>query len=363
MSYQIRKLDSVSIAKAIAIILMVVAHTNFSVFGGKIINMFHMPLFFFFAGFCFKEHYLQDAKSFLVKRIKGLYLPYVKWSLIFLAFHNVFFRLNFYNNEYVFRGKISHEYELYDFFINAVHIITGMSGHERLLGAFWFLKTLLLASIIAFCAIKYIKKSFVIIAVILLVSIVLSYFNKHVPFVDIGAKELLGAFFFYVGYLYKKKGAAEQGFMLYPFAIVVLILGTIFWQMGLLHIVYWKIVPWVISAVIGILCCYKLSLFLERKQFKGKKILIYIGDNSLDVLIWHFVCFKIVSLLIIFLYGLPIECLAEFPVILEYSTEGWWGVYSFVGIFVPIALKMLIDKMSVRNKRDPVCPIVRTLFL
>ena len=50
--------NSVSIAKGIAIILMVLAHTRFSEYGNYWINMFHMPLFFFFAGYCFKDKYL-----------------------------------------------------------------------------------------------------------------------------------------------------------------------------------------------------------------------------------------------------------------------------------------------------------------
>ena len=43
--------NSVSIAKAFAIMLMVLAHTWFMDIGNKWINMFHMPLFFFMAGY------------------------------------------------------------------------------------------------------------------------------------------------------------------------------------------------------------------------------------------------------------------------------------------------------------------------
>ena len=60
--------DSVSIAKSFAIILMVLAHTFFWDFGDSWINMFHMPLFFFFAGYCFKEKYLQDTMGFIKRR-------------------------------------------------------------------------------------------------------------------------------------------------------------------------------------------------------------------------------------------------------------------------------------------------------
>jgi len=86
--------DSISIAKAFAILLMVLAHTWFSEYGSRWINMFHMPLFFFFAGYCFKDKYLSEFMQFLRKRIIGLYKPFVKWSIIFLLLHNVFFVLN-----------------------------------------------------------------------------------------------------------------------------------------------------------------------------------------------------------------------------------------------------------------------------
>ena len=49
--------NSVSIAKAFAIMLMVLAHTWFMDIGNKWINTFHMPLFFFMAGYCFKDIY------------------------------------------------------------------------------------------------------------------------------------------------------------------------------------------------------------------------------------------------------------------------------------------------------------------
>lgn len=59
--------NSISIAKAIAIMLMVLAHTQFSDYGNKVINMFHMPLFFFFSGYCMKESYLEVPIVFIRK--------------------------------------------------------------------------------------------------------------------------------------------------------------------------------------------------------------------------------------------------------------------------------------------------------
>lgn len=150
--------ESISISKAAAILLMVLAHTYFSQYANQWINMFHMPLFFFFAGYCFKDKYLDMPKVFLKKRILGLYKPFVKWSIIFLLLHNVFFYLNIYNSEYGFRGSVSYLYAWKDFIIGIIHIITRMTDNEQLLGGYWFLKSLLVGSLIGYVFIKYFKK-------------------------------------------------------------------------------------------------------------------------------------------------------------------------------------------------------------
>lgn len=153
--------NSVSIAKAFAIMLMVLAHTWFMDMGNKWINMFHMPLFFFMAGYCFKDKYLTDIKSFAIKRVTGLYKPFVKWSLVFLVLHNVFYNLNIYNSDYGFRGNVSHIYSLTDFAKHAIMIVTSMSGSEQLLGGYWFLKSLFVGSFIAYFFIRYVKNSII----------------------------------------------------------------------------------------------------------------------------------------------------------------------------------------------------------
>lgn len=151
--------NSVSIAKAFAIMFMVLAHTWFLDIANKWINMFHMPLFFFMAGYCFKDKYLMDFKTFASKRVSGLYKPFVKWSLVFLVLHNVFFFLNIYNSDYGFRGNVSYLYSLTDYAKHAIMIVTSMSGSEQLLGGYWFLKSLFVGSIIAYFFIRYVKNS------------------------------------------------------------------------------------------------------------------------------------------------------------------------------------------------------------
>ena len=95
----------------------------------------------------------------LVQRVTGLYKPFVKWSLVFLVLHNVFFYLNIYNSDYGFRGNVSQIYSLTDFAKHAIMIVTSMSGQDQLLGGYWFLKSLFVGSFIAYFFIRYVKNS------------------------------------------------------------------------------------------------------------------------------------------------------------------------------------------------------------
>lgn len=59
--------DKVVIAKAIGIMLMVAGHASLPYFVARFIYMFHMPLFFFVSGYCFKESHLNAPINFVKK--------------------------------------------------------------------------------------------------------------------------------------------------------------------------------------------------------------------------------------------------------------------------------------------------------
>lgn len=65
--------ETFDVLKGIAIILMIVGHCNFSSFRGFIYS-FHMPLFFFVAGYFLKDRPLRKE---LVLSTKRLIIPYI----------------------------------------------------------------------------------------------------------------------------------------------------------------------------------------------------------------------------------------------------------------------------------------------
>lgn len=65
----------------------------------------------------------------------------------------------------------------------------------------------------------------------------------------------------------------------------------------------------------------------------------------MTILTWHFLAFKLVSLLIIAIFGLQIEELTEFPVITRYAQMGFSILYFVVGVMLPMIL-VKYDKLK-----------------
>ena len=346
-------------SKAIAILLMVLGHSNCSIpYVTQIIYMFHMPLFFFFSGFCFKKLYISDPKQFVWKRIKGIYWPYVKWSLVFLAFHNVFYTVNIYNAEFGTGMGSSQKYETKDFIFKAYTIITHMNGHDQLLGGYWFLRALFFGSLFAFLLISlssFVKKRYgvsekastvFLILVPLFITMLINHVHLIVPFFHFGAQPTLASVFFIIGYVFKRYNVhrLNKKHVLFGFAFVAL--GSFFWRSdtNLLYYDNVKMIPFIITAVIGSWCVYSFNW--ASLGHNCLLFLSFVGQHTLEILTWHFLCFKFVSLCIICIYGLSVTHLAEFPVMGNYASLGWWLAYFLLGVALPLFVPYLIRKST-----------------
>lgn len=144
--------QNVTYAKCVGILLMVLCHAGTNVWQLiPFISMFHMPLFFFLSGYCLKESHFDNPSRFVRKRLKGLYWPYLKWSLVFLALHNVFVSLNLYGNVGTQWAEASVQpYGLREYIVRLSGVVFAMKGHEQLLGGYWFLRELFVGSVISF---------------------------------------------------------------------------------------------------------------------------------------------------------------------------------------------------------------------
>lgn len=338
----------ISIAKALCIILMVIGHSGGPKQLGIVIYLFHMPAFFFVSGYLFKEKYFDNTWQFVKLRFKGLWWPFVKWSLIFALLHNVFVALHLYANFY----------SLHDFIIRSVHILT-LTGSEQLLGGYWFLKELLYASLIAFFSLKLLHKalSFALFnklgrAILTVVFLVMAFILSILPFKipTVSSLTLLATAFYTSGYWFSKQSFSNISRLWVGIVAFVIIVVVSFFFQGSMEAKSTDIFLYFVIALVGTYGMINISgIFKGRVQ----KILDYIGTKTLYILTFHFISFKLVSLVKIWQYDLPIEKLAEFPVIGVHN-EIYWFAYSIVGTILPILLWQFMNKLQTRLKNKTI---------
>lgn len=116
-------------------------------------------------------------------------------------------------------------------------------------------------------------------------------------------------------------------------------MGSVYNYTSMLSYTTDKLIIYTICAIMGTIIVLNASSYMAQKRNFSKNVLVYIGNNTLTVLTWHFLCFKLVSLIIIKYNNLPITQLACFPIIPEYSS--WWMIYFMAGVGLPLGLLLV----------------------
>lgn len=358
---------TISICKAIGIILMVVTHSGCPSAIGSFAFEFHMPLFFITAGYFFSLRYLDDEATFVKKRIKGLYLPFLKWSVFFLIIHNWMFDLGILNETYGnASGGVTHPYSWHQMQQNLWTMVTAMGGYDQFLaGAFWFFRGLFVASIFYlllfkafdFAAPKACKVNWRNLAIpiaICITALALATWKtseglRVINIIQGGYREIMGTFFFGCGFIFRQLHNkykitwwntaifAATTFAFSRFAPASMAWNSDFQQFARLPL----------PAVCGFLMTYNISTWIDRSKGRIKQFLVFCGDNTLPIFVFHLVAFKAVSLIKIWWYGLDYLQIGCHTVIHEHSNDDcFWILYTIAGVGLPLGCTYLARKIK-----------------
>ncbi|MBR5989332.1 MAG: acyltransferase family protein [Prevotella sp.] len=365
---------TISICKGVAIILMVVAHAEAPGALCKFIFEFHMPLFFITAGFFFSLKYLNNEAEFIKKRIKGLYLPFVKWSVFFLIIHNWMFDIGILNEKFGNEmGGVTHPYTWHQMQQNLWHIISSMGGYDQFLcGAFWFFRGLFVASILYLITYKVtdagltklsrwfgrIKMSDLTPYIVCLVLLFLCGWKtyeglKIVTLVQGGYRDMMGCFFFGCGFIFRQYVSRYRTFMdrhymsvlsTFLFALIVFMFSKHLTANMNWRSTYVQFLSLPIPAILGFLMTYNISRWLDRHEGWLKRFLVYTGDHTLNIFIFHIVAYKTVSLIKIWYYQLDTQQIGCHMVIHDYSQQDlFWILYTIAGVGIPLFFTKLSE--------------------
>lgn len=350
---------TISIVKGIGIILMVVGHAEAPWFITNFIYTFHMPLFFIAAGYFFSRKYLSDPWTFISRRVKGLYVPFVTWAVIFLLLHNLWFRIGLLNEVYGnATGGVTHPYTEGDFWYRLVCIFTNMSGYDEFMaGAFWFFRGLLLASVLFLLLYKLIDsrtglRPAAAVSLICVLAVAFTAFHirtgVRVSAVPNGFwREVWGIFFFGVGVLYRQfENRIREHWALFVLCFALLCGAAWLRLCGMNnHGMYRDLWSLPLTGCLGWLMVHYLASKINAREGRLRNLLVFIGENTLYVFILHIIAFKIVSAAKIAYYGLPHEMIGCHMVIHYNNTDFFWPIYSVVGVAAPLLALVAARRM------------------
>lgn len=351
--------NSITIAKALGIILMVVGHSGCPQFLFKFIYLFHMPLFFFCSGIFYRDMLSKDCVFiFLRKRVRGLYIPFVKWSVLFLLLHNLMLTVGIYNAHYGFEGG-SAIYSVLDILRRLSMIFFTMEGYEELLGGFWFIRSLFFACLLIALVSLILRFSFkykheLICFFFLVMTLLLRRFVPDVEFYREVSMGCFGAMFYLSGFILNQYAHFWQNKYGAIVCCTFLLFSLYYFRSGVsMGCGYNKVFPFSLSAISGTMLTIYVSKLIEENLPFIKCSLYYIGNHTLDILALHFLSFRFVSYFFTKVYGLDVVHVAEHPVINDICPSPpnyWWIIYCMAGIVIPLMFNriwlIVIDKIK-----------------
>lgn len=307
------------------------------------------------SGFLYSEKNSSDLKSvlfFIWKKIKGLYVPFLFWNTVWLLCNNLFVEVGFYNNVPLMKFE-----EIVRNEVNNILFI----GETQMGGAYWFLRVLFAISLfyvlidwaITKLGLNHVGR--VIAQGVVAVSLfALGFYigDKSIRLHGLGSS-CTAYILFYIGKLLKE--AREGRFrigqgrtlgcnkVVFNFIISVcscglLIVTGMFGYVNLSANEYSGMIYLVIVSILGFLLVANLAKLIGRSILLSKTV-SYIGKNSIQVLLFHFLSFKIVNIIQIVITHASWDQLGCHPVM--NGRDGWWGVYLLIGIIMPLFMNYL----------------------
>ncbi len=353
--------NKVNLLKALAIMLVVSGHLEFSLLGIFPPYSFQLALFFFISGYLFKEKYLDDVQTFLKRRAQTLLVPYFLYNLFYLGVTVLIFKLT---------GKFwGAPISLKNFFITPF-----LNGHQLDLACpLWFVTQLFITMVVflfLFRSIKSFKNNKIFhltfFTIIGISAIPLSKVIDIDAVSLIAIRTMFSVFFVYLGYFYKCYIEDKINIFSIKWLGVIVTLQSILWLfnrdydpqhgIGLSYVLVWArfdeqmIVP-ILTSLTGIWA----SLFVVKifmPVLKDVKFIRQMGENTYHIMANHLLVMYLITAVILWINGIPMEERANHNVYWIYNpvqtTYFYFVLTMIISTYIGVGLKSvkkIIDKI------------------
>ena len=345
------KNNFISIAKAIGIILMVAGHSGCPAIMNRFLYLFHMPLFFVCSGYFFRDIEHSNALTIYYKRkTQGLYMPYLKWSLFFLLLHNLFVVSNIIHSEI---------YDLNDY-VRQIFNICIMKDFEILIRPFWFIKELLLSSILiatlSYFRHRYLKKitNLLFVSIFLILTMLCKYHNICFPVLGDISILTLSITYIYIGMLYRKyENKIRLGSATCIISFAITIIGSVLFsgEIDMRYTTISNVLPYFLLSITGILFIFGISKKIHL-HINEHHYIYYVGNHTMPILALNLLALKIGNLIKIQIYDMPLESLASHTIIYDHN-QLFWILYLIIGVSIPLLIEhvytFFIKKVKIKQ--------------
>lgn len=308
--------DEINILKALAIMLVVSGHLEFSLLGIFPPYSFQIALFFFISGCLFKDKYLNSVTEFFEKRIKSLLVPYFWYNLFYMCVTILIAKLT---------GKFwGMPLSFKNFFITPF-----LNGHQFDLSCpLWFVTQLFMTLITFLYLMRFFsnatKNKFIHLAIFTLIGLLAIPVRKIFPMTPlmlVVIRTMMSLFFVYIGYYYTHYIKDNYNIFTPKWFGGIVILQSILWLfnrdftpehgIGLSYILVWGrfddqlFVP-ILTSLTGIWA----SLFTVKILYpylKNVKFIQDMGNVTYHIMANHLLVMYLITAVFLKLHGMPIS--------------------------------------------------------
>lgn len=263
--------NTITIMKALAIVCMVAGHAYTRSSIEDFVGMFHMPVFFFVSGFCFREKHLGNVFLYIKKKILALWWPTAKWLMAMVVLHNLLLYLGVYELHKVYDKTPIEYYGLLDILKYLAMAFFTLHSHAPSFAGIWFIKMLLIASVVGYFTVGHCcHKGIIYVEFFLLaVSVILLVFPVRIPVLGQAHLPFLSTFFYIAGYISRQRGIMDKlkkrRVISFTLSFVLLIIGFLFWTSSMVNMKPINCIPFCMSAFAGIIIIMFLADIINKR--------------------------------------------------------------------------------------------------
>ena len=347
--------NKINILKALAILIVVAGHLEFSLVPMFPPYSFQVILFFFIAGILYKEKY--TFVEFLKRRVKSLLVPYFLYSFLYLGIT-------------IFLSPIIGKFWGMPITLKNELLMPFLTGHQLdLISPLWFVPCLFITLII-YKLLFYIKLNeyFKLFLYFILAILAIKYQNlsDNINFLWI-LRTMFALFFVHLGFLFNKNNFEEK-YNIFSFKILgcVLFIQSLLWLtnqdynpidgIGLHFLIVWgKYNNWIIPILTSLTGIWICLFIVEITYDKVKNCSFFnkIGQNTYHIMANHLFIFNIITYSILAFKGIDFSIKNNADIYWFYNPIKTTYFYFVIGIILSTYLGILVKYIKRECKETP----------